>query len=46
MNMEHWYNDVDRGNRKYWETNLYHCHTVHHTCHINWPGIEPEPTTQ
>jgi len=30
---------ADRGNWKYWK-NLSHCHTVHHTGHINWPGLE------
>jgi len=29
MNMEHWWNDADRGKRKYWERNLLQCHCVH-----------------
>jgi hypothetical protein len=30
MSTEHWWNDTDRGNPKYSEENLTHCHFVHH----------------
>ena len=34
MGMEHWWNDTDRGNLKYWEKNLSLCHYVHHKPHM------------
>jgi hypothetical protein len=43
MSMEHWWDDSDRGNPKYWEKNLSQCQFVHHKFHVDCPGIEPGP---
>jgi hypothetical protein len=42
--MEHRWNEIDRGKPKYSGKNLSHCHFVHYKSHIDWPGIEPEPS--
>jgi len=39
--MEHWWNNTDRGKRKYWEKNLSQCHFVHHAPHMDCPGTKP-----
>jgi hypothetical protein len=38
--MEHWWNDTDRGNPKYWEKKM---STTSIFCVIDWPRIEPRP---
>jgi hypothetical protein len=43
MNMEHWWNDTDRGKLKYWERNLFHCDCVDHKSHTDGPENEPRP---
>jgi len=43
MNMEYWWNDTDKGKPKYWEINLFHCHCVYHSSHMDWVMIEPGP---
>jgi hypothetical protein len=43
MNMEHWWNDPDRGKTKYWERNLSTCHFEHHKSHVDWAGKELDP---
>jgi hypothetical protein len=35
MNVEHWWNDADRGKLKYWERNLSQCHFVHHKSYMD-----------
>jgi hypothetical protein len=34
---------TDRGKLKNWETDLSHCHLVHHKFHMNWIAIEAGP---
>jgi len=41
--MENWWNDIDTGQSKYMEKDLFQCHFVHHKYHTNWPGDEPRP---
>jgi hypothetical protein len=40
--IEHRWNGIDRGKRKY-SKNLTQCYFVHHKSHKVWPGIEPGP---
>ena len=39
--MEYQWNEIDRGKPKYSVRNLSQCHVVHHTSHMDSPGIEP-----
>ena len=39
--MDHWGNDTDRRNPKYWDVNLYYL--VHSKSEIYWPGLKPGP---
>jgi len=32
--------DTGMGEPKYWEENLFHCHSIHHKFDMVWPGIE------
>ena len=41
MNRECRWNDTDRGKPNRSETNMSHCHIVHHKSHTDWRGIEP-----
>jgi hypothetical protein len=43
INVEYWWNDTDKGKLKYWEINLFQCHCVNHTSHMDWVTIEPGP---
>jgi hypothetical protein len=43
MNVDHSWNDINRGKQKYWEIILLQCHCVHHRYHIDCPGIETKP---
>jgi len=36
--MEHWRNDTDMGQLKYWEKNLPQYHFLHHKSPAEWPG--------
>jgi hypothetical protein len=38
MSMEHWWNYTDRGKRV-----LVQSHSLQHECHLDCPGIDPEP---
>jgi len=40
ISIEHWWNNTERRNLKYWKKNHSHCHFVHHKSHIDWPGTE------
>ena len=40
-NMEHLWNNIDRGKHKNVEKNLSHCCFAHYKFHRKWPGIEP-----
>jgi hypothetical protein len=40
VNMEHWWNDTDRGKPQYWEENLSECHSIQHKSHMNWHRVE------
>jgi hypothetical protein len=40
MNVEHWQNDTDSEEVSYAEEYVSRCHSVHHTCHTDCPGIE------
>jgi hypothetical protein len=42
--MEDWWIDTDKGKQKYWDKNLSQCHSVHHTSHVDWSGIEHGPS--
>jgi hypothetical protein len=33
------------GRPKYSDKSLPHCHFIHQESHVDWPGIEPGPTT-
>jgi len=33
------------GRPKYSEKSLPHCHFIYQESHVDWPGIEPGPTT-
>jgi hypothetical protein len=41
--MEHQWNEIGMGKRKYSGKNLSQCRFVHHKSHMDWPGIEPGP---
>jgi hypothetical protein len=41
VNMEHWWNETDRGKQKYWEGDLFHCLWVHHKSHRTVLGSNP-----
>jgi hypothetical protein len=41
MSSEKWWNDTDRGKRKYSEKTLAHCKFEHHKSHMYLPGTEP-----
>jgi hypothetical protein len=41
MNVEHWWNNTNRGKLKYSKKNLFHCHFFHHRHHMHWAGIVP-----
>jgi hypothetical protein len=41
IRMEHWWNDTDRGQPKYPETNLAQCYFLQYKSHMDWQGIEP-----
>jgi hypothetical protein len=43
MSMEHWWNDIERGEAKYLEKKVFQCHFVHHKPDVDWPGIELGP---
>jgi hypothetical protein len=43
VNMEQWWNYIDRGKPKDSEKNLSQCHFVHQKSHFYWPGCEPGP---
>jgi hypothetical protein len=43
MNVDHSWNDTDRGKQKYWEVILLQCHFVHRKSHIDSPGIDTKP---
>jgi len=40
MIMERWRDVVDTANLQCSEKNLFHCHSVEHKSHVEWPGIE------
>jgi hypothetical protein len=40
MNMEPWWNDIDREKPKELERNLYKYHFARHKSHMDWPGRE------
>ena len=42
-NMEHWFNDADRGKHKYLEKNTSKYQRVRHKFHMEIPVFEPEP---
>jgi len=46
MNMDQWWNDADRGNLKYSEKNLSHCHFVHHKSHIDYCVVDARPHSE
>ena len=35
-----WWNDSDRGKRRYYEKTPSHCHFLYQNSHMDWPGIE------
>jgi hypothetical protein len=37
------WNDTEKGKPKYWEINLFQCHCVYHSSHMDWVMIEPGP---
>jgi hypothetical protein len=39
--IELWYNDTDKGKRKYADEDLSQCQFHRHKSHIDWPEIEP-----
>ena len=41
MNIDHRWNDIDRGYQKYSERILSHCHLSHNKPHVDCPVIEP-----
>jgi hypothetical protein len=41
--VEHWWNDFDRGKRKYSKKNLSECNCVHHKSHVERPRSERGP---
>jgi len=44
MNMEHWWNDNDRGKLKYLETNLFR-HFVHHKFNTDGSSVRSQQLT-
>ena len=40
MNVDHLWNDINRGQQKYWGIILSQCHFVHHRFRIDCTGIE------
>jgi len=42
--MQHWMTDTDGRKPNYLKMNQFQCHSVHHTSHTDWSGINPAPT--
>jgi hypothetical protein len=42
--MEHRWNEIDRGKPEYSGKNLSQYQFVFHKFHMDWPGIDPEPS--
>jgi hypothetical protein len=43
VGVENFWNGTDRGNPKFYEKKLPHCHFAHHKSHTGSYGIEIEP---